>query len=230
METPRFSDFERIVFFTGAGISVESGIPTYRGVGGTWSEYNYKEYACQTAFECDPQKVWDFHDKRRVATLACEPNEGHRIIAAVQAEKPNTRIITQNIDGLHQRAGAKNVIELHGSLWKVRCDTCGHFTEDLSAPITSRMCQCGEVLRPAIVWFGDSLGVEFTQAIVALDNCDLLVTIGTSAIVYPAAELPRRVDPDAVTVEVNVAETEMTSLYHHHLQGNASQMLALMTR
>lgn len=229
MATPRFKDFQNIVFFTGAGLSVESGIATYRGEGGTWNEYNYKEYACQNAFDVDPQKVWDFHDKRRVHGVACEPNEGHYIIAKVQEEKPSTRIITQNIDGLHQRAGANLVIELHGSLWLVRCLGCGDVHEDHSAPIVSRMCKCGEVLRPDIVWFGDSLdGVDYTRAIVALDKCDLLVTIGTSAVVYPAAGLVRRVAPEAVTVEINVAETEMTEFYHHHLRGTASEMLAIM--
>src|SRR5215475_2077999 len=109
----RFRDFERVVFFTGAGMSAESGIPTYRGRGGIWTEYNYEDYACQRAFDRDPEKVWDFHDKRRAAVRACEPNRGHAIINDVQQDKPATRIVTQNIDGLHARAGGKDVVELH---------------------------------------------------------------------------------------------------------------------
>ena len=116
---PRFADFQRIVFFTGAGLSAESGIPTFRGKGGMWSQYNYEDYACQAAFDRDPEKVWDFHDERRRTVSSCEPNAGHRVIAEVQKRQPNTVVITQNIDGMHQRAGAADVVELHGSLWRV---------------------------------------------------------------------------------------------------------------
>jgi NAD-dependent deacetylase len=105
----RFKDFERIVFFTGAGMSAESGIPTYRGAGGIWREYNYEDYACQRAFDADPEKVWDFHDKRREKVASCDPNRGHAIVADIQAKQPSTIVVTQNIDGLHQRAGAKDV-------------------------------------------------------------------------------------------------------------------------
>jgi NAD-dependent deacetylase len=131
MTVPRLSDFERVVFFTGAGLSAESGIPTYRGKGGIWAQYDYEDYACQRAFDRDPDRVWDFHDLRRAAVSRCEPNEGHRVIARRQAERgvDRTGIVTQNIDGLHVRAagaGAKTeVVELHGSLWRVRCDREG---------------------------------------------------------------------------------------------------------
>jgi NAD-dependent deacetylase len=116
MNPPRLKEYQRIVFFTGAGMSAESGIPTYRGQGGFWREYNYEDYACQRAFDRDPEKVWDFRDKRRAAVAACAPNPGHAIVAAVQREKPATAVITQNIDGMHQSAGASVVVELHGSL------------------------------------------------------------------------------------------------------------------
>ena len=119
---PRLRDFRKIVFFTGAGLSAESGIPTYRGKGGMWTEYDYEDYACQRAFDRDPDKVWDFHDKRRAAVAACEPNAGHRVIAEIQKAQPGTVVVTQNIDGLHARAGSADVVELHGSLWRVRCD------------------------------------------------------------------------------------------------------------
>ena len=102
-------NFSRIVFFTGAGLSAESGIPTYRGQGGIWKQYNHQEFACQRAFDRDPEKVWDFHDVRRERVAACAPNVGHEIIAAVRRDKPDTVVITQNIDGLHQRAGATDV-------------------------------------------------------------------------------------------------------------------------
>jgi NAD-dependent deacetylase len=223
-----FGDFERIVFFTGAGMSAESGIPTYRGKGGIWAEYNYEDYACQRAFDRDPDKVWDFHDKRRAAVGACEPNPGHRVVTAVQEAKPRTTIITQNIDGMHQRAGAKDVIELHGSLWRVRCDRCQTVRPDASVPMKPRTCTCGAFFRPDIVWFEDSLDQRVIErAAGALSGCDLLVSVGTSAVVYPAAELPRiAVRQGATTVEVNLEDTPMSHLYQHVLRGKASEVLA----
>jgi NAD-dependent deacetylase len=224
----RFRDFERIVFFTGAGLSSESGIPTYRGSGGIWKEYDYEDYACQRAFDRDPEKVWDFHDKRRAAVRACDPNEGHRIIASIQASKAGTAIVTQNIDGLHQRAGAGDVVELHGSLWRVRCDAEGSVRPDTSVPMEPRRCSCGAYLRPDIVWFEDSLDPRnIRRAQEVLAACDLLVSVGTSGVVYPAADLPRiAVRSGAVTVEVNLEDTPVSHLYQHHLRGKASEMLA----
>jgi len=229
MPTPRFADFQRIVFFTGAGLSSESGIPTYRGKGGLWAEYDYEDYACQRAFERDPEKVWDFHDKRRGAVAKCNPNEGHRIIAAVQREKPSTAIITQNIDGLHQRSGAADIVELHGSLWRVRCDREHTIKDDTSVPMTPRQCACGAYFRPDIVWFEDSLREEnLERARELLEGCDLLVTVGTSAVVYPAAELPRIAMRRGTTVEINLEDTPVSALYQHRLRGKASDMLASM--
>jgi NAD-dependent deacetylase len=225
---PRFRDFERIVFFTGAGMSAESGIPTYRGKGGIWAEYNYEDYACQRAFDRDPSRVWDFHDKRRAAVRACEPNPGHRIVAEVQKEKPETVIITQNIDGMHQRAGAKVEAELHGSLWRVRCDVDDIVRDDTTVPMNPRMCTCGGYWRPDIVWFEDRLDERVIErACDALASCDLLVSIGTSAVVYPAAELPRiAVQRGALTVEINLEDTPLSHLYQHRLRGKASEVLA----
>jgi NAD-dependent deacetylase len=230
MTLPRIKDFHRIVFFTGAGMSAESGIPTYRGKGGVWAQYNWEEYACQDAFDRDAEKVWDFHDKRRTAVAACAPNAGHLAIAAVQREQPETVVVTQNIDGLHQKAGATSVVELHGSLWRVRCDKEGTMREDRSAPIEARRCGCGAYLRPDIVWFGDALDPEnILRATAALRRCDLLVSVGTSGVVYPAAELPRlAMQRGAVTVEINLEDTPVSDLYQHRLRGKASEMLAQM--
>lgn len=224
----RLRDFQRIVFFTGAGMSAESGIPTYRGSGGIWKEYDYQEYACQSAFDRNPEKVWDFHDKRRAAVAKCEPNAGHRIVTKVQEEKPATVIVTQNIDGMHQRAGAKDVVELHGSLWRVRCDRENVVRADDSVPMSPRQCSCGAYWRPDIVWFEDQLDHRVVRrAREALEECDLLVSIGTSAVVYPAAELPRiAMQRGAVTVEINLEDTPVSPLYRHRLRGKASEILA----
>lgn len=232
MSELRFSDFERIVFFTGAGMSAESGIPTYRGKGGVWAEYDYEDYACQRAFDRDPEKVWDFHDKRRAAVAACEPHEGHRIVAAVQQRKPGTIIVTQNVDGMHQRAGATDVIELHGSLWRVRCDLDGIVREDASMPMSPRKHGCGGYWRPDIVWFEDALDPRnIERASEALAGCDLLVSVGTSAVVYPAADLPRiAARRGAATVEINLEDTAMSHLYQHRLRGKASEVLARLAR
>lgn len=224
----RLRDFERIVFFTGAGMSAESGIPTYRGSGGIWKEYDYEDYACQRAFDRQPEKVWDFHDKRRKMAAGCDPNPGHRIVTEVQKTRPGTKIVTQNIDGMHQRAGAMDVIELHGSLWRVRCDDEGVVREDLSMPMDPRTCACGAYWRPDIVWFEDALNARVVEkAVRALQGCDLLVSIGTSAVVYPAAELPRiAMARGAPTVEINLEDTPMSALYQYRLRGRASDVLA----
>jgi len=228
--TPRLADFERIVFFTGAGLSAESGIPTYRGHGGIWNEYNYEDYACQRAFDRDPDKVWDFHDKRRAAVAACEPNAGHRAISSVQQDKPATVVITQNIDGLHVRAGGRDLIELHGSLWRVRCDREGTVRDDTSVPMQPRRCACGAYFRPDIVWFEDQLDHRvLRRAQEALAQADLIVSIGTSGVVFPAAHLPRiAVAAGAVSVEINLEDTPVSELYQHRLRGKASEMLAAM--
>lgn len=228
MTTPRFRDFHNIVLFTGAGMSAESGIPTYRGRGGLWHEYNYEDYACQTAFDRDPNKVWDFHDRRRAAVAACAPNRGHEVVAELQRTLPTTAIITQNIDGLHQRAGATRVLELHGSLWRVRCDREGLVRPDFTLPVNPRTCACGAYLRPDIVWFEDMLDPTVIDAArSALRDCDLLVSVGTSGVVYPAADLPRiAVARGAVTVEINLEDTPVSGLYQHRLRGPASELLA----
>jgi NAD-dependent deacetylase len=229
---PKFRDFERIVFFTGAGMSAESGVPTYRGQGGIWREYNYKDYACQRAFDRDPDKVWDFHDKRRAKVSACAPNRGHLIVAQVQKDKPATAVITQNIDGLHQRAGSTAVVELHGSLWRVRCDREGTVRPDFALPLVPRTCACGAYLRPDIVWFEDALSpAVLARARAALSGCQLLVSIGTSGVVYPAGALPTiAMEAGAVSVEINLEDTAVSDLYQHRLRGPASELLAQMAQ
>jgi NAD-dependent deacetylase len=179
--------YRRIVFFTGAGMSAESGVPTYRGKGGVWSAYDWKTYACEHAFLDDPGRVLDFHEKRREAVLACQPHAGHLAIAAVR----DSWIVTQNIDGMHQRAGSRNVVELHGSLWRLRCMGCGFHQEDFSSVYASRRCACGHWLRPDIVWFGDMLdGHVMKQAAGLIADADLFVSVGTSGTVWPAAGFP----------------------------------------
>lgn len=223
-------DYERIVFFTGAGMSAESGVPTYRGKGGVWRQYNYEEYACQDAFDANPEHVWEFHNYRRELIGRCAPNAGHVAIAKLQAQRSGACVVTQNIDGLHQQAGSERVHELHGSIWKVRCDECGYRAESREIPLRELRCPCGRYLRPDIVWFGDSLFMPVLSAVErALSTCQVLVAIGTSAVVYPAADMPHIAKrAGAVLIEVNPEETPLSWLYGHHMRTTASEALTLL--
>ncbi len=224
--------FERVVFFTGAGMSAESGVPTYRGKGGIWKQYDYEDYACQTAFEADPANVWEFHNYRRGLVGACAPNRAHALVAAVAQRRPSVRVVTQNIDGLHQLAGSEEVVELHGSLWRVRCDACGEAREDREAPKTSLRCGCGAWWRPDIVWFGDALSeAVVADAVATIGACDLLVSVGTSAVVYPAAQLPLLAKrAGAHTIEINPEATPLSGMFDERLRGTATEMVEALCR
>lgn len=225
-------NYAHIVFFTGAGMSKESGVPTYRGAGGIWQEYDYTRYACQTAFNARPEDVWEFHNYRRTLYGKCDPNAAHRLIVELEA-KHQVTVVTQNIDGLHQLAGSTRVIELHGSLWKLICQECGRTGEDRSAPLEDPHCpDCGAWWRPAIVWFGDAIDASvFSHAEEALLAADLFVSIGTSGVVYPAAGLPQVAKAGGATmVEVNPEATELSPLYDVHLRGPATEMLPKLVR
>lgn len=226
------SSFERIVFFTGAGMSAESGVPTYRGRGGIWHEYNYEDYACQAAFERDPRKVWDFHDLRRQKVGACQPHAGHFLIAELE-KRPDKHVtvVTQNIDGMHQRAGSLVVKELHGSMWRIRCDACDRVANNRDVPMQSYRHECGNWWRPDITWFGDSLHPGVVRsALAAISTCQLLVSIGTSAVVYPAAEFPLRAKQGgARLIEINLEDTPLSDMYDARLRGPASEKLAELT-
>ncbi len=216
MKPISLSQFSRVVFFTGAGMSAESGVPTYRGRGGIWAQYRWEEYACQDAFDADPVKVLDFHEQRRGRVLACQSHAGHLHLAALQSAHPGLSIITQNTDGMHQRAGAKSVVELHGSLWRMRCARHGA-TEDLAAAeYAHRNCRlCGNTLRPDITWFADSVNATvFAQAERLIAQAQLFVAVGTSGIVYPAAGMvPAAARSGARMIEINPEETEMSGLF-----------------
>jgi len=229
-ELPRLEDYQRIVFFTGAGMSAESGIPTYRGEGGLWGQYDYRDYACQSAFDRDPAKVWVWHDERREMVGACEPNAAHRLMAAIGREKPLSLVVTQNIDGLHQRAGSERVIELHGSLWRQRCESCGARQENHELPLEPKRCACGAWWRPDLVWFEDMLDQRtIEEAVRVIEDCDCLVSVGTSASVYPAAEMPFiAMRAGATTVEINPEETPLSALFEHRLRGPATEILPLL--
>ena len=219
--------YKHIVFFTGAGMSAESGVPTYRGKGGIWGSYSIEEYACQEAFERNPEKVLGFHEKRRRSVLDCHPHEGHRVIA----DMPSARVVTQNIDGMHQRAGSKEVIELHGSLWRLRCQSCGFRKEDYGERFETTRCNCGDRLRPDIIWFGDMLNaVVMSKASEAIRNCDLFISIGTSGTVWPAAGYPDLAKQSgAYCIEINPEPSGVTN-YDRVIEGAAGEVLPELFR
>ncbi len=220
-------NYKKIVFFTGAGMSAESGVPTYRGSGGIWHKYNYEEFACQDAFDRHPQKVLDFHELRRKSVLECQPHNGHKFISELQKSHNYVTVVTQNIDGMHQRAGTENVIELHGSLWRLRCDDCSITIDDIGESFTNKKCKCGNYLRPDITWFGDMLNEKvIQQASEAIRNCDLFISIGTSGVVWPAAGFPQEAkSTGAYCVEINTERTELSGLFDEVIIGKASEVL-----
>jgi len=208
-------------------MSKESGVPTYRGAGGIWGSYNPDEVASQHAFERDPEKVLKFHEMRRESVLACQPNAAHNLLSKWQSGTGNIHIITQNIDGLHQRAGSQNITELHGSLWRLRCPLHG-IREDLGQTYTHYQCErCHSWLRPDIIWFGDNLDLDvIDRAHELIQNCDLFVSIGTSAVVWPAAGMPQIARTGgAFCVEINPQETDITHMYQRHIPHTATEAL-----
>jgi len=178
---------KRVVAFTGAGVSAESGIPTFRGPGGLWQSFRPEDLATPEAFARDPDVVWQWYEWRRGLVRAAQPNAAHRAIARL----PDAIVVTQNVDGLHTRGGSRDVIELHGSIFRVRC-TREHTTRDAFeafAEVPPR-CECGALLRPDVVWFGEALPPDaWERATEAIRRADLLLVIGTSGVVYPAAGL-----------------------------------------
>jgi NAD-dependent deacetylase len=183
-----------IAVLTGAGISAESGIPTFRdATSGLWSHFNPEDLATLEAFERNPELVWSWYSERRQRAASAKPNAGHLALARLEQHSEQVTIITQNVDGLHQRAGSSHVLELHGSLFRAKCLEHGHvhttWDEERAAPPHCGLC--GSLLRPDVVWFGEALPMEvYLQAQQALASCDLLLVIGTSGIVEPAASLP----------------------------------------
>jgi NAD-dependent deacetylase len=169
-----------IAALTGAGISAESGIPTFRGAGGLWREYRAEDLATPEAFSRDPKLVWEWYDWRRSLIAAAEPNAGHLALAELARRGPKFTLITQNVDGLHDRAGSTGVLKVHGDIWTVRCVSCGQEWEDRRAklPELPPRCRCGGIERPGVVWFGESLpGNVWAQAEDAAHNADLFLII-----------------------------------------------------
>jgi len=222
----------RVVALTGAGISVESGIPDFRSAGGLWSRFDPIEYAYIRAFRTNPAKVWAMLKEMDAVITQARPNPAHYALAALEAREFLTGIITQNVDNLHQAAGSKRVVEYHGNALRFICDTCrGHHPrESLDFSHTPLYCLCGGLIRPDVVFFGEAIPpAAQTEAEELAQHCDLLLVIGTSGEVAPASYIPAIANEwSAVIVEVNLEPTRLTnSLAHHFLRGSAGKLLPL---
>jgi len=218
---------EKLVFVTGAGISQESGIPTFRGKDGLWRKYDAMKLATIDAFYEDPKLVWEWYEERRQNILAAKPNPGHVAIAELERHK-QVHVLTQNVDGLHQRAGSKLVYELHGSIITIKCTVCD-FKDKITSSLSQLppLCKCGNILRPDVVWFGESLPQDVWQdAIVQASSCDVMIVVGTSLAVSPANLLPVYAKQNGATViEVNPEETPMSASMDLSLRSSAAKAL-----
>lgn len=225
------ADAARVAVLTGAGVSAESGIPTFRdALTGLWASYDPEELATPEAFARNPRLVWDWYAERRSQVRDCEPNAAHLALARWEARHPRFPLITQNVDGLHQRAGSRNVYELHGNILRVRCSReATRFTEwrEAAEAIPPPCPQCGAALRPDVVWFGESLPSDALAAAErAARECDVLLVVGTSGVVYPAAGLAHvAAGAGAAVVEVNPDPTPLTPLARSSLRGPAGSVL-----
>jgi NAD-dependent deacetylase len=218
-----------ILVLTGAGISAESGLSTFRGPGGLWEGHDPMQLATPQAFRADPLLVWRFYAWRRTQAAAASPNPAHRALTALEQASKDFLLVTQNVDGLHERSGSRRVVRLHGSLWRLRCVAERTEVEDLRADLGDLppRCACGALLRPGVVWFGEALP---TEALAAADEAarqaSVVLVVGTSSLVYPAAELPRTArSAGAYVVEINPEVTPLSSVVDERLAGPAGQIV-----
>ncbi len=227
-----------VVIFTGAGVSQESGIATFRDrTEGLWARFEPQELATPEAFDRDPALVWAWYEWRRGLIAHAKPNAAHRAIARMQQCLPRLTVITQNVDDLHERAGAENVLHLHGTLAAARCRRCHRPWQHSqvqpsaaapTAPLSPPDCpHCGNHIRPGVVWFGESLPMATWEAAAeAATDCDMLFSIGTSSLVYPAADLPHQArQRGAMVVQVNPEPTALDAVAHQSLRGKAGDIL-----
>ena len=223
----KLKDSRKIVFVTGAGISQESGIPTFRGKDGYRRKYDPMKLASIDAFYDDPKLVWEWYEDRRKNILSVKPNEGHFAISQMEEFK-DVVILTQNIDGLHQRSGSTNVLELHGSIIRIKCTVCD-FIDNITENFESLppKCKCGSMLRPDVVWFGEPLPQNIWQsAIKEASVCDVMVIVGTSLVVSPANTLHVYAKQNgAILIEVNPEKTVMSNDMDLSIQATSAEVL-----
>jgi NAD-dependent deacetylase len=220
---------ETVAVLTGAGISAESGIPTFRGADGLWKEHKPEELATPEAFARDPRLVWEWYDWRRQIIAKAAPNAAHKALVQLEIRKRGFTLITQNVDGLHDLAGSGKMLKLHGDIWRLRCTECGANFPNRRVPLPKLPphCACGGLARPGVVWFGEPLPEGMMQeAEHAASSAQVLLVIGTSAVVYPSASLiPLAKQAGARVVEINTEPTAATAIVDCALHGPAGELL-----
>jgi NAD-dependent deacetylase len=224
----RLASARAVCVLTGSGISSESGLPTFRGAGGLWRTHRVEELASPEGFARDPRLVWTWYNERRAAHAAAQPNAGHVALAQLESRCGDFTLVTQNVDSLHFRAGSKNVVELHGNLREARCDRCdARRPLEGGLPLDAIEHECGGHFRPDIVWFGESLPVaQWDLAVAAAARADVMLVVGTSGLVNPAAMLCTHfAAPESFLVEINPEETAISRHADLGLRGRAAEML-----
>jgi len=221
---------ESVTVFTGAGISAESGVPTFRGTDGIWKKFKPEDLANFDAFIRNPELVWEWYKYRKQLMGSIQPNAGHTALAEMEKRFAQFAIITQNIDNLHRRAGSKNVHELHGNVERNYCIGCGKTFADeeiMKMDKAPRCTSCGDLVRPDVVWFGELLPVDqWQKSVSAAERADIFFSVGTSSVVFPAASLPHTAKgAGAYVVEINIERTELSPFADEVLLGRSGDIL-----
>jgi NAD-dependent deacetylase len=220
---------ESVAVLTGAGISAESGVPTFRGASGLWKEFKPEELATPEAFARDPKLVWEWYDWRRGLIARAAPNAAHRALVQLEIGKRGFTLITQNVDGLHDLAGSGKILKLHGDIWRLRCTVCGANFPNRRVPLPKipPHCACGGLARPGVVWFGEPLPEGMMkEAEHAAAAAQVFLVIGTSAVVYPAASLvPFAKQSGARVIEINTEPSAVSGIVDCVLEGPAGEIL-----
>jgi NAD-dependent deacetylase len=226
----RLSAARAVTVLTGSGISAESGLPTFRGVGGLWRTHRVEELASPQGFARDPRLVWTWYNERRQAHTSVEPSPAHRALAEIERRVGDFTLVTQNVDSLHLRAGSRNVLELHGKLREAKCTRCdARRPFDDAFDLDALEHGCGGMWRPDIVWFGEALPAEVLEAAFdAAGRAELMIVVGTSGIVQPAASLATKRATRAYVVEINPEETALTPQVDRSIRARASDVLPLL--